>query len=80
VPFGFFQNRTIGGVWAFLNSLVILRDVLSGQFISMILDAAMVPKAPVAPICSGYDGSGSCRMDDSAGMASHRRSCWPLEV
>jgi ABC-type bacteriocin/lantibiotic exporter with double-glycine peptidase domain len=42
LPFGFFQNRTIGGVWAFLNSLVILRDVLSGQFISMILDAAMV--------------------------------------
>ena len=42
LPFPFFQNRTIGSVFGFLNSIVIIRDVLSGQFVSMVLDAAMV--------------------------------------
>ncbi len=42
LPFSFFQNRTLGGVFAFLNSIVIIRDVLSTQFVSMALDAAMV--------------------------------------
>jgi ABC-type bacteriocin/lantibiotic exporter with double-glycine peptidase domain len=42
LPFSFFQDRTLGGVFAFLNSIVIVRDVLSTQFVSMALDAVMV--------------------------------------
>lgn len=42
LPFVFFQSRTIGSVFAFLNSIVAVRDVLSSQFISMALDTVMV--------------------------------------
>lgn len=42
LPFGFFQRRTIGSIFAFFNSIVAVRDVLSSQFVSMALDAVMV--------------------------------------